>query len=183
MYDTGAGIEQVSLIDDQAKVVAFEPPLTVVGRINDDSSASGKVYADSMLILTYSGQGDLSGFPKVCLNQNTFAPGSCSKDTNDYDDVSLPSDFLLTDLDGKEYYAKPEIINEFYKPTKSATIKNHCAHNLTFTDLPAIPAADLLKEPANIKEAFAGDDDKVLAGYFNGGNPAAVAGITAYELI
>jgi len=178
-YQSGPYSQQVSLVASSGKVVNFEQPMAVMGTFSGHDSPSGKDYDGSKILLTYYGQAALDGFPTVCLDRDTLEAGTCNQNTDSYNDVSLPSDLVLTDLDGNQYYAKPEVVYEFYKPLK----RNNKCSTLLFADMPVKPDFnDIYEDPENLNGPYVGDDERILGSYFRGGSPAAVAGITAYEL-
>ena len=89
------------------------------------------------------------------------------------DDISIPDDAVINDLDGKEYYAKAQLMLERYPLASS----NSTCNGLDITTgIPTAPTLDEFTPPANNGTSFP-TPDELVASYFNEGKPAVVKGV------
>jgi hypothetical protein len=174
-YETGPNSQKVTLIDDQNNAVHFQQPLNIVANLDQTPSVSGQEYEGTSFLLTYQGEGALTGLPQVCLDQNQ-KPGQCDYESTSYSDITLSTTQILVDLDGNKYYAKTAIMNEYYPIADDQSI---CSA-LTFTEMPSEPSAEDIIVPENMGTPYPNND--VLNTYLNNGVPVVISGTTIYEL-
>jgi hypothetical protein len=187
-YTTGKNENRVSLVDISDKVVKFDGPQTLYYKHKGTGSNSGASYDGAAMLLRYNGPGQLLGFPLICFDDDMkkvscvkcpWGPGSCSDETQNYADIVVASDAVLTSVtDGRKYYTKPEVMVERYP--KAASVST-CA-GLALTEMPTVPT---LSDAVAVPELHSGDfpAESVLSKYLNGGNPVAIGGQAIFELI
>ena len=93
--------------------------------------------------------------------------------TINIDDISIPDDAVITDMDGNEYYAKAQVMLERYPVSNDPTICNGLDIN---TGIPTPPTLAEFVSPENYGKPYPSLDE-LANSYLNGGKPAVVKGV------
>ena len=182
-YETGKYVSRVSLVDTAGKPVEFDQPQLVRYQHSGTDSNSGKSYDGTTMLLRYDGPGQLSGLPLICFDESMEEVACVTmgrQSTTNYADFVVPDDVALINIiDGRKYYAKPKTLIERYPISSDATICN----SLSVASVPAPITASETVAPSGLLDSGSYPSESELEkSYFMEGKPAAVAGVTLYEL-
>ena len=183
-YETGPSSTRVSLLYGTTRVVTISKPLNLLYTHQGHTSNSNADYDGSKFLFSYAGPDQLSGFPNLCLDANTYERASycidapASDATISIPDITINSNIPLTDLSGTTfYYALPSILSEYYPIAANASI----CDNLDLANLPVPPTfSEFFQHPSNLNQGIPSPSD--LQGYLNNGFPVVVRGQTLVEL-
>ena len=184
-YETGPKATRVSLLSGD-KVVKISKPLNLLYTHQGHTSNSGIDYDGSMLLFNYAGPDQLSGFPNLCLNPDTYERVDYCIDEPAIDatismpDININENGILSPLSGGSafYYALPSILKEYYPIAEDSSL---CV-GLDLSDLPVLPDfSEFFQHPSNLNQGLPSPAD--LQGYLNNGLPVVVQGQTLPELV
>jgi hypothetical protein len=177
-YQSGPGATRASLLKADQSAVMFSEPLALLYQHEGHTSNSGTDYDGVSTVLSYYSVGDLQGLPQFCMNPATQTksdvciPSGSADATANIDDIVIPSDLVIRDLNNNAYYAKARTMQETYPVASNPNI---CA-SLNFDMAPDPVSVDLIVTPNNVNMDYP-TSEELEANYLGQGNPAVIRGV------
>jgi hypothetical protein len=177
-YQSGPGSTRASLLKSDDSAIIFSEPIPLLYQHEGHTSNSGHDYDKVLTMLAYNSPGDLHGLPQFCMDATTqrksdvCVPSGSSDATINIDDIVIPSDAVLRDLDNNAYYAKARSMQETYP---EATDPSICG-SLNFNSVPGEVSDSIIVPPENLELQYPSSEE-LVKDYLGEGVPAVIRGV------